>query len=200
MESIKFDFYVNKFSSFKTGDDFELGFLSPITKRRLDAYDKTIIHTLNKVFNSETQNIVFSSRFGEIEKLAKLIKQYESDFETSPNTFSSSVHNFPVGFFLSSIKKSINYQTISAGENSISTGFLTSVISKYNNNIFCYGDSSISFAINFSKNKKENSKKYSLIMKKSDKKDNYNDWIKLFNNETNLIKAELFELKRVYDI
>ena len=60
--------------------------------------------------------IVFASRYGELDRLKKLVYQYTQENEVSPATFSGSVHNSAVGQFslLNRITKS--YNSISAEE------------------------------------------------------------------------------------
>ena len=80
--------------------DIDLSFLNPMVKRRLSNVDKITLFLLNKC-NIDNKNIkiVYASRFGELERLIKLINQYKNDNEVSPNNFGSSVHNSPIFAF-----------------------------------------------------------------------------------------------------
>ena len=56
--------------------DIDLSFLNPMVKRRLSNVDKITLFLLNKC-NIDNKNIkiVYASRFGELERLIKLINQ-----------------------------------------------------------------------------------------------------------------------------
>ena len=202
MKDNTLEFYVNKFNCIDNIEDMDLSFIPPIVRRRMSVLDKITISTLNNVFSDDVQNIVFSSQFGEVERLIKIINQYRENNEVSPNTFSGSVHNYPVGFFLFNKQVSIPYNAVSSCENSISMGLLTSVISEYDNKIFCYSDiddnNAKSFAINLSKNKKNNSAKYLIkVQNNNEIKDNFEDFINLFNGSKNIIETPMYTIERV---
>ena len=202
MKDNTLEFYVNKFNCIDNIKDMDLSFIPPIVRRRMSVLDKITISTLNNVFSDDVQNIVFSSQFGEVERLIKIINQYRENNEVSPNTFSGSVDNYPVGFFLFNKQVSIPYNAVSSCENSISMGLLTSVISEYDNIIFCYSDiddnNAKSFAINLSKNKKNNSAKYLIkVQNNNEIKDNFEDFINLFNGSKNIIETPIYTIERV---
>lgn len=196
------EFYLNKFDYISSDEKPNIEFLSPVIRRRLSTADKYTTHTLNGCFSDRVENIVFSSRNGEIEKLLKIIEQYNDSGEVSPNTFAGSVHNYPVGFFLMNVKKSIPYTALSSGENSITTGLMASVISQYNNILFCYTDTFedkiISLALTIDKTNKSGTK-YKLTFENSDIQENYNDYIKLFSGEITSLSTPLFRLERISD-
>lgn len=195
------EFYVNKFNYLTDIDEIDINFIPSILKRRMSTVDKVCVSVLNKTFSDDIQNIIYSSQYGEVERLLKVISQYKEMKEVSPNLFSASVHNYPTGFFLFNIKKAIPYMALSACDNSISSGLLEAVISKYNNNLFCYCDVNIgkvtSFALNISKTPKDNSVKYKAVLKNSEKDDNFEDYIKFFKNDINTLNTNLFELERI---
>ena len=202
MKDIILELYVNKFDCIENIEDMDLSFIPPIARRRMSVLDKITISTINNVFTDDIQNIVFSSQFGEVERLIKIITQYRENNEVSPNTFSGSVHNYPVGFFLFNKQVSIPYNAISACKNSISNGLLTSIISEYNDIIFCYSDidnnSAKSFAINFSKMPENNSIKYLIKVQNNQAySDNFEDFIKLFNGSKNIIKTPIYTIERM---
>lgn len=196
------EFYVNNFVYLKSGEEIDVNFLSPIVKRRLSKFDKCVLTILKNAYDDDIQNIVFSSQYGEVERLMKLISQYSEEKEVSPNVFSGSVHNYPVGFFLLNKKKSIPYSAIAAGNNSISSGLLSSVISNYNNILYCYTDvhenDIFSMGLSISKTKKVNSKKFIInTTKKVEKSDNFDDYISLFLSKITLLETNLFKIERV---
>ena len=202
MKDNTLEFYVNKFNCIDNIEDMDLSFIPPIVRRRMSILDKITISTLNNVFSDDIQNIVFSSQFGEVERLLKIIAQFRENNEVSPNTFSGSVHNYPVGFFLFNKQVSIPYNAISSCENSISNGLLASVISEYDNIIFCYSDiddnNAKSFAINLSKKPGKNSSKYLIkVQTNNTNKDNFEDFIKLLNGSKNIIETPIYTIERV---
>ena len=196
------EFYVNKVKILETTDDINLNFVPSIMRRRMSFLDKVTLSVMNEIFTENVQNIVFSSQYGEVERLLKIIDQYVESKEVSPNVFSGSVHNYPVGFFLLNKQKAIPYNVLSACENSISSGLLASVISVYNNILFCYSDIKNDvpqvIGINFSKKKTNNSVKYRLkIQDNGYIEDSFNDYKKIFSNEINFIKTSNYVLERV---
>ncbi|MBR6098611.1 beta-ketoacyl synthase chain length factor [bacterium] len=195
------EFYVNKFDYAESTEAVDISFIPPIMRRRLSKLDKCTLSVLNKTFTDDIQNIVFSSQYGEFERLIKIITQYTEDKEVSPNTFSGSVHNYPVGFFLLNNKKSVPYNAVASGRNSISSGLLAAVISDYNNILYCYadpnGDDFRAFAINISKNPLPQSQKFRITTGNKDFDDNFDDYIKLFNKDKNIINTQLFAIESV---
>lgn len=192
----QFEFYVNKFSSL--GEDFDVNFIAPILRRRLSSLDKASLTVLNNVFTDNAENIVFSSQFGQMDRLIKIISQYKEDNEVSPNVFSGSVHNYSVGFFLFNKKKTIPYTALSSGKNTISESLLAAVISKYNNNILCYADSvdnvTNAFALNLSKS--GDGEKYILKLQNNDVTDNFEDFVKLFKGEIDTLMSQNYTIER----
>lgn len=195
------EFYVNKFNFLNAPDEIDVSFLSPIIRRRLSKLDKGVISLLNKTVSEEIQNIVFSSQTGELERLLKIIEQYTFNKEVSPNTFSGSVHNYSVGFFLLNNKKTIPYNAISAGDNSISSGIMASIISKYSNILYCYcdifKDKLYAFCISIDKEQKTGDK-YKLILKNNNKINNtFNDYIELFLEKKEILNSDIFTIERI---
>ena len=165
------EFYVNKINFIKNSDGLDLSFIPPILRRRLSLMDKAALCVINSTYTDDVQNIVFASQYGEFERLLKLINQYTEGNEVSPNTFSGSVHNYPVGFFCLNKQISIPYTAIAAGDNTICAGLAASVVSDYDNVLFCYADNQNAFAINMSKSPKFGSVKYEIPIKKYDFED-----------------------------
>ena len=107
MKEILLEFYVNKYNYLKNSNEIDLSFIPPIMRRRMSIVDKYILSVLNNIYSDNIENIVFSSQYGEVERLIKLINQYTENKEVSPNAFSCSVHNYSEGFFLLNKQKSI---------------------------------------------------------------------------------------------
>ena len=201
MKDNTIEFYVNNFVFLKSVEDADVSFLPPLIRRRLSKLDKCVLYVLKHTYNDNIQYIVFSSQYGEVERLIKLISQYQEEKEVSPNVFSGSVHNYPVGFFLLNEKNPISYTAISSGENSVSSGLLTSVISNFDNILYCYADvkddAAMAFAINISKNSTSSAQKFQLKQYNTNNSDNFEDYINLFENTKSLIDTPLFRLEKL---
>ena len=196
------EFYVNKFYHLNSLDSADVTFIPPILKRKTSSVDKAALTVMNKTYDDNIQNIVFSSQFGEVERLLKIIDQYTLDKEVSPNIFSSSVHNYTVGFFLFNIKKTIPYTALSATDASISAGLTTSAISKYDNTLYCFCDVNdnkvMAFSVNISKKRNENALKFRLTLKDNKNlKDDFNDFVKLFKGEIKELETPSIKLERI---
>lgn len=194
------EFNINRFNYIKSKELPNLDFLTPIIRRRLNKHDKAILYLLNKTVGETTKNIIFSSQTGELERLLKIIEQYSTEQEVSPNTFSGSVHNYPVGFFIINNKKSIPYNAVSAGDNSISAGILATICDKYKDTVFCYCDifNDEIFAFAISVNKFKIGKKYRLLLKNNSiKNDSFENYIKLFSEEISKLNSDIFTIERV---
>ena len=196
------EFYVNKFNCLNSIDGLDLSFIPPIVRRRMSALDKLTLSLINKTYTDNIQYIVFSSQFGQIDRLLKIISQYKECKEVSPNTFSGSVHNYSVSFFLLNRQISIPYTSLSAGDKSISMGLLSSVISNYDNVLFCYADINNdecnSLAINITKKPTTKSQKYKLKLGNSTiEQDKFKDFTDLFSGELTTLKTSDFVIERV---
>ena len=139
---MKKSFYISDFYYIKSVEEFNSEKIPPLIRRKLSPIDKLAVEVISQVYDNDVEEIVFSSKQGEITRLEKIIEQYNELNEVSPAQFSGSVHNFAVGFFTLFQKINIPYYAISSGENSLSAGIIKSIISKKNNSLFCYADSS----------------------------------------------------------
>lgn len=202
MKEAVLNFYVNKYNFLKDTNSLDLSFLPPILRRRMSTLDKITLSILNQTYSDDVQNIVFSSQYGEVERLIKLISQYLEDKEVSPNAFSGSVHNYSSGFFLLNKQNPLPYSALSSCENSISMGLLSSVISNYDNILFCYADfydnNANALAINLTKQKKSQSDEYIISLENNTNiKDNFNNFINLFDKNINSLKTSNYTIERV---
>lgn len=193
---------MNKFNYTDTVDGLDLSNLSPIIRRRMSTLDKITFSVLDKTYTDSVQNIVFSSQYGEVDRLLKIIDQYTQNNEVSPNTFSGSVHNYPVSFFLLNKKLSIPYTAISAYENSISSGLLVSLISKYDNILYCYCDVNNgivnALAINLSRFSDNLNNKYAIKMDNNNgSDDSFDNYTKLFNGTVSSLKTPNYTIEKV---
>ena len=196
------EFYLNKFYFSKNFDNLDISFVPPILRRKTTNFDKMVLSGLNKIFSNDVENVVFSSRYGEFERLLKIIEQYSLNNEISPNVFSSSVHNYPVGFFLFNIKKPIPYTALSGMSDSFSSGLISSIVSKYDNIIYCYcdilEDKPVAIFMNISKNQKENPIKYNLEIQNNENiKDDFDLFESFLNNEKKSYTSPMFKIERI---
>ena len=196
------EFYVNKFCFLDGLENVDITFIPPILRRKTSPLDKIALSTMNKAYSDDIQYVVFSSQFGEVERLLKIIEQYSLNKEVSPNIFSASVHNYPVGFFLFNIKKPLPYTALSALSSSISSGLISSIVSEYNNTLFCYADVNdnkiTSFTVNLSKSESKNSTKFRLTLENNDNiKDDFFAFVELFKGNKDEIITPMFKIERI---
>ena len=102
--------------------------------------------------------MVYASRYGELERVLKLIKQEHEENEISPTGFSFSVHNSTVGLFSLLKKIYSSYNSIAGGEESFSVGLLDAIMNR-EKTLFCYAESvdryeSISILIDYDEGEK----------------------------------------------
>lgn len=137
MNEVIFD--IKKFS-YAQGDEIDVSFIPMLLRRKLNKFGRAGLYTLYNAYENGTNpNLVFASSYGDIERVEKLITQREEDGEVSPAGFSSSVHNATVGLFSLLEKIKTAYNSISAGDKTLSAGFLESIIS--GESLFCYTES-----------------------------------------------------------
>lgn len=131
-------FYIYK-SSYIKDELPEVSFIPMMMRRKLSALGKAALSVMYDIYEHNDIKLVFASNYGELDRVKKLLEQKKLDGEISPSGFSSSVHNAVVGLFslLNKIKSS--YNTISAGENTLSAGILESIITN-EEVLFCYAD------------------------------------------------------------
>ena len=131
-------FCIEKFSYIVSEEQIDVSFISPLVRRKLSLLDKAALTTMFKVFELQgVEEIVFSSECGEFTRLDNLIKQYQEFGETSPATFSTSVHNYPVSFFTLYNKLNLPYCALSAGKSSLGAGLVKSLQKR---TLFTYAD------------------------------------------------------------
>lgn len=206
MKESSFTFYVENFRYIKSLAEANVEFLSPIVRRRLSNMDKCTLYLLNEIYSEDAQNLVFSSRYGEVDRLNKIIAQYTEADEVSPNTFAGSVHNYSAGFFLLNKQKTIPYNAIAARTQPISSGILAVVCSQFNKTLFCYSDVYAQihqgFGLFISKTPTLGASEYKITMKNVDNtsEDNFLDYIDLFSGRKTSICTPLFMIERVENV
>lgn len=155
----KLEFRIKKISH-STGKNLDLSAIPMMMRRKLSPVGKIAMSTMFDCYgeNSDDVKLVYVSRYGELERVVKLIKQEHEDNEISPAGFSFSVHNSTIGLF--SLLKNIHssYNSVAGGEESFSAGLLDAVMNR-EKTLFCYAESvdryeSISILIDYEEGEK----------------------------------------------
>ena len=155
----KLEFRIKKIS-YSQGENIDLSSIPMMMRRKLSTVGKIAMSTMLDCYgeNSDDIKLVYASRYGELERVVKLISQEKENNEVSPTGFSFSVHNSTIGLF--SLLKNIHssYNSIAGGEDSFSAGLLDAVMNK-EKTLFGYADSvdkleSISILIDYQEGEK----------------------------------------------
>ncbi len=146
------EFYIKKISC-STGENIDLSQIPMMMRRKLSPVGKIALSTILQCYDGQDVKLVYASRYGELERVIKLIKQEHEDNEISPTGFSFSVHNSTIGLFSLINNLHSSYNSIAAGEESFSAGLLDAVMNK-EKTLFCYAESvdrfeSVSMLIDF---------------------------------------------------
>lgn len=194
-------FYINKYAYLKK-EITDISFIPMLMRRKLDTLGKAGLCTLYNIWNENTSpNLIFASQYGDIERVLKLIQQRKEEGEISPTGFSFSVHNATIGLFslLNKIKSS--YNSISAGENTLSYGILEAILTcKENPTIFCFTenkDELQSVAFSCSTTPLEETSQAIIFASETNKqKDSFDDFIAFLENEKQCYYSDLYTLRR----
>ena len=197
----RYKFYINKYAFVK--DEIpDLSFIPMLMRRKLDNFGKAALYSLYNVYEENTQNkLIFASCYGDIERVKKLINQRQEEGEISPTGFSFSVHNATIGLFslLNSIKSS--YNSISAGEDTLTNALLEAILETKNSPIiFCYAENNEkleSLALEISNEKKnENAIEVTIDFSNNNNLSSFDDFILFLNGEKTTFTSNLYSLKR----
>ena len=155
----KLEFRIKKFS-YSTGENLDLSSIPMNMRRKRSPVGKIAMSTMLDCYgeNSDDIKLVYASRYGELERVVKLIKQEHEENEISPTGFSFSVHNSTVGLFSLLKKIYSSYNSIAGGEESFSVGLLDAIMNR-EKTLFCYAESvdryeSISILIDYDEGEK----------------------------------------------
>ena len=155
----KLEFRIKKFS-YSTGENLDLSSIPMNMRRKLSPVGKIAMSTMLDCYgeNSDDIKLVYASRYGELERVLKLIKQEHEENEISPTGFSFSVHNSTVGLFSLLKKIYSSYNSIAGGEETFSVGLLDAIMNR-EKTLFCYAESvdryeSISILIDYDEGEK----------------------------------------------
>lgn len=138
-----------KIGGFKVfeGASPDVSFLPMLARRKLDLTGKIVFHLANALAGGKSLcKYVFASRYGCLNGCIKLFDSLNSGTGVSPNGFSSSVHNFPMGMFSIAEKNKSPYTAIAAGENSLEAG-LVETFSESGEALFVYAQEPLLDAI-----------------------------------------------------
>ncbi len=155
----KLEFCIKKIS-YSTGENLDLSSIPMNMRRKLSPVGKIAMSTMLDCYgeNSDDIKLVYASRYGELERVVKLIKQEHEENEISPTGFSFSVHNSTVGLFSLLKKIYSSYNSIASGEETFSVGLLDAIMNR-EKTLFCYAESvdryeSISILIDYDEGEK----------------------------------------------
>ncbi|MBR1618239.1 beta-ketoacyl synthase chain length factor [bacterium] len=199
----KINFYVTKFVYLNKDSDFVLDISLKNIKRKLSDFGKRVFYLFDECYSNKTDNIVFSSRFLEPDKLAQLIQQYKNNNEISPMVFSSSVYNGIIGLWAVQRKYDKNYSALCASKNTISNGLLTCLISKSQESEFVFADNFkddfMGFGLSISFEKEKGAKKYCITLKEKaeDIEDIFNQFIDFFSGKIKILDCSMFKMEAV---
>lgn len=134
------EFYIKKISC-STGENIDLSQIPMMMRRKLSPVGKIALSTILQCYDGdEDVRLVYSSRYGELERVVKLIKQEYEENEISPAGFSFSVHNSTIGLFSLLNNLHCSYNSVAAGEWTFAAGLLDAVMNR-DKTLFCYAES-----------------------------------------------------------
>lgn len=195
-------FYINKFYC---GNEVDLSFLPSMMTRKFSSLDKIALSSLFKCYDENSSpNLVFGSKYGQFERLAKLTEQFKSENEVSPMGFSSSVHNNTIGVFSLLNKINSPYTAISSGGNTLSNMICESFsqLKETREVLFCYADSfegkNVAVSALVTKKPTENSIKIRMTnSKKLPEGEEYSNFLKFLSGEEKYFYSQFFRLERL---
>ena len=200
MKNASINFYIEKFSSLDL-ERVDLSDVPMLVRRKLSALDKVVYSAVKNVMKEGIEELVFSSRYGELDRLKSIIESYLEYNEASPAKFSASVHNYFAGLFCQMNKLTISYTSLSAHENTLSMGLIKSIVSDKSKVLFCYGDSEKepqSVACLISKLECENAIKCTFTKSEVTlESDEYTSFCKFLNGEIATFKTPCGIIERI---
>ncbi len=189
-------FYVKNFS-YKMPDTLNIESVPMMIRRRLSLIEKLAISSMLDCYENNNVNLIFASKYGEIERSLRLIKQYITDNAVSPTDFGFSVHNSSLSIFSILNKITNSYNSISAGENSFACALLDGVtLLPKADSLICYADTeekNFSFSILISSNNSIGSTKITLT-EKNFQSDNKLDFTAFFAGNLKFLDLGLFSI------
>lgn len=171
-------------------------------RRKLSTVDKLAMSVILKVYEENNiDEFIFSSQYGEFERLFSLIEQYNNENEVSPIAFSASVHNYLAGVLSLLRNLTGSYYAVSSGKNSLFFGLVQAIVSGKNNILYCFSDSfeeKKSVALLVSKTPVPNSIECHFYKENNSvQSDEYSSLIDFLENRTNKFVTPVGILSRV---
>ncbi|MBR2983494.1 MAG: beta-ketoacyl synthase chain length factor [Kiritimatiellae bacterium] len=122
------------------GEECDLSFVPPMTKRRFSPLQKVVFALLNPVAPKGTEpKIVFASRYGEVKLTHDLVETFNAEDEVSPWKFSSSVYNAAPGLYSVFAGNRSTYTAIAAGEETVENSLIEAVFEN-GRTVWCYAE------------------------------------------------------------
>ena len=85
------EFYIKKIS-YSTGENIDLSQVPMLMRRKLSPAGKIALSTMTECYEDGIKKLCYASRYGELERVVKLIRQEHEENAISPAGFSFSVH------------------------------------------------------------------------------------------------------------
>jgi len=191
-------FYIKKFT-YKTTNEIDLSAIPMMTRRRLSIVEKLAITVMSELLETSDVNLIFASKYGEIDRSLKLIEQYQMDNEVSPTEFGFSVHNTSASIFSILNKIQNSYNSISAGDRSFMVALLEGIISlDEKDSLICYADSdeaNYSLGILISKSPQKDAQPI-LLKQETTNVDDLVAILRFLDKETNELNCGIYKLVR----
>lgn len=191
-------FYIKKFT-YKTTNEIDLSAIPMMTRRRLSIVEKLAITVMSELLETSDVNLIFASKYGEIDRSLKLIEQYQMDNEVSPTEFGFSVHNTSASIFSILNKIQNSYNSISAGDRSFMVALLEGIISlDEKDSLICYADSdeaNYSLGILISKSPQKDAQPI-LLKQETTNVDDLGAILRFLDKETNELNCGIYKLVR----
>ena len=192
------EFFIYKYS-YSFGDNIDLSSIPMMLRRKLSPVGKIAMHTLLQCYDCGEPELVYTSRYGELERMVKLIAQQKEENEVSPTNFSLSVHNSTIGLFSLINKIHNDYSALACGKNSFSYGLLAAILNK-KETLFCYSESVDRYescSVLLGSVPKE--KSIRIICESNSKNIYQSDFISFLEGKQDIYACSLFLLRRYND-
>lgn len=189
-------FYIKKFT-YKTINEIDLSAIPMMTRRRLSTVEKLAVCVMSELLETPDVNLIFASKYGELDRSLKLINQYQTENEVSPTEFGFSVHNTSASIFSILNKINNSYNSISAGNETFYNAFLEAILSlDEKDSLICYADSdemNYSIGVLITKIPQENCITLSL---NNEKPAEISELLRFLDGETDVLSCGIYKLIR----
>lgn len=197
MKEIKFDI---KNFSYTEDENPDISFVPMMLRRKLDSFGRAAFYTLYNAYNKNPDiNLVFSSNYGDFERVKKLTGQRKLEGTISPAGFSMSVHNAVIGLFSLIEQIKTGYNSISAGEKTLACGILEGVLQSSDKEcLVCYTeDFGVTKSVSVLISQKPDG--HYIIKNNEGEKpaDGFKNFTEFLDGEHNEFISNLFVIKRI---